>query len=157
CFLVMEHIEGETLEDVLRRRGRLPPAEAVQLIHQALLGLQHLHEQGIIHRDLKPGNLVLIGPATQDSTQQATVKIADIDLGRGSPASASAAQTLVGTPDYLSPEQARAPRSVDIRTDIYSLGCVLYHCLAGQPPFPDTNVINQMLRHASEPVRPLRD
>ncbi|MFO0844816.1 MAG: hypothetical protein U0797_20865 [Gemmataceae bacterium] len=63
---------------------------------------------------------------------------------------------LLGTPDYMSPEQARDPRQADIRADVYSLGCVLYHMLAGQPPFPDTNLISQMIRHATEPPRPLR-
>ena len=90
-----------------------------------------------------------------DTTAQGVVKIVDIDLGRGLPDHDGPA--LVGTPDYMAPEQARDPRSADVRADVYSLGCVLYHCLAGQPPFPDANVINQMLRHASEPPRPLRE
>ena len=64
---------------------------------------------------------------------------------------------LLGTPDYMSPEQARDPRAADIRSDIYSLGCVLYHALAGQPPFPDTNIISQMIRHATEPPKPLKE
>ena len=64
---------------------------------------------------------------------------------------------LLGTPDYLAPEQARNAAAVDIRADIYSLGCVLYHLLAGQPPFPDTNIINQMIRHAQETPRPLKE
>jgi serine/threonine protein kinase len=64
---------------------------------------------------------------------------------------------LLGTPDYMAPEQARDPRLTDIRADIYSLGCVLYHTLAGQPPFPDTNIISQMIRHSTEPARPLAE
>lgn len=130
-FLVTEHLEGETLDDVLRRRGRLPPAEAVRLVHQALLGLQHLHERGIIHRDLKPASLVLVGPP--DATARALVKIVDIDLGRGLPEPDNS-HPLVGSSDYRAPEQVQDPHTVDIRADIYSLGCVLYHALAGRPP-----------------------
>src|SRR5262249_1156162 len=153
-FLVMEYLEGETLEDVLQRRKRLPPHEAVRLVHQALQGLQHIHERGLVHRDLKPANLMLTpprAPGEPDDTLGARVKILAGGLGRalrggGARGAANHLQrtgegVLLGTPDYLAPEQARDPRAVDIRADIYSLGCVLYHCLTGQPPFPDTNVL----------------
>jgi serine/threonine protein kinase len=169
-YLVMEYLEGETLEDVLHRRKRLPPAEAVRLIYQALTGLQHLHEQGVVHRDLKPANLMLtpaLAPGDADTTLNATVKILDIGLARQlfeetqtSPdnrIALTAEGVLLGTPDYLSPEQARDPRNIDIRTDIYALGCVLYHALTGQPPFPDANILSQIVRHATEPARPLKN
>ena len=163
-YLVMEYLEGETLEDALARRKKLPPAEAVRLVFQALQGLQHIHAQGLVHRDLKPANLMLVGGAA-DSTAKATVKLLDIGLGRilfdDSEAPTVEGLTgegvLLGTPDYMAPEQARDPRAADIRSDIYSLGCVLYHALAGQPPFPDTNIISQMIRHATEPPRPLKE
>jgi serine/threonine protein kinase len=173
-YLVMEYLEGETLDEVMQRRarqgsGRMPPAEAVRLIHQALTGLEHIHELGMVHRDLKPANLMLVPlprAGEPDNTEQATVKILDIGLGRDlfeekEPASddkidLTAEGVILGTPDYLAPEQARDPRSIDIRADIYSLGCVLYHLLTGQPPFPDTNIINQMVRHATEAPRPLQ-
>ncbi len=165
-YLVMEYLEGETMEDVLARRKKLSPAEAVRLVFQALQGLQHIHLQGLVHRDLKPANLMLIGGAA-DSTARATVKLLDIGLGRiffeeaGAASAEADALTgegvLLGTPDYMSPEQARDPRVADIRSDIYSLGCVLYHALAGKPPFPDTNIISQMIRHATEPPRPLKE
>jgi serine/threonine protein kinase len=169
-FLVMEYLEGETLEEVLKRRGKLPPAEAVRLVYQALMGLQHIHEQGLIHRDLKPSNLMLIPAAVAgmpDNTLQSTVKILDIGLGRalfdetlaesGGKDHLTGEGVLLGTPDYLAPEQARNAHAVDIRADIYSLGCVLYHALAGRPPFPDSNVITQMVRHLTEAPRPLRE
>jgi serine/threonine protein kinase len=164
-YLVMEYLEGETLEEVLARRGKLPPAEAVRLIYQALQGLQHIHARSLVHRDLKPANLMLIG-STRDDTLNATIKILDIGLGRtlleqgvGEPddAGLTGEGVLLGTPDYMAPEQARDARGIDIRADIYSLGCVLYHLLAGQPPFPDTSIINQMIRHASEAPQPLKE
>jgi serine/threonine protein kinase len=166
-YLVMEYLEGETLDEVLTRRGKLPAAEAVRIVHQALEGLQHIHEQGLVHRDLKPANLMLVG-ATPESTANATVKILDIGLGRAlfeesvpdepsDETALTAEGVLLGTPDYMAPEQARDARTADVRADVYSLGCVLYHALTGQPPFPDTNIISQMIRHATEMARPLKD
>lgn len=167
-FIVMEYVDGETLEDVLTRRKKLPVTEAVRLVHQAFNGLQHLHERRMIHRDLKPANLMLTPvPASgkPDTTWDATVKIVDIGLGRelfdeNAPEGQIETQLTVegavlGTPDYLAPEQARDARTADIRADIYSLGCVLYHCLSGKPPFPDTNIMAQMVKHATEKPKPI--
>jgi serine/threonine protein kinase len=146
------------------RRGKMLPGEAVRLIYQALQGLQHIHAQGLVHRDLKPSNLMLVSSAP-DTTLRATLKILDIGLARtlfeentGEPGDPGLTTegVLLGTPDYMAPEQARDARSTDIRADIYSLGCVLYHLLAGQPPFPDTNIISQMIRHATEAAKPLK-
>ncbi|HEY7156336.1 MAG TPA: serine/threonine-protein kinase [Gemmataceae bacterium] len=163
-YIVMEYLEGETLDEIIARRGKMPSNEAIRLVYQALQGLQHIHAQGLVHRDLKPANLMLVA-ATPDSTLRATVKVLDIGLGRilfdetaGEPGDIELTSegVLLGTPDYMSPEQARDPRHTDIRSDVYSLGCVLYHLLAGQPPFPDTNIISQMIRHATEPAKPLK-
>jgi serine/threonine protein kinase len=161
-FLVMEYLEGETLEDLLRRRGRLPPEEAVRLIYQALLGLQHVHEQGGNHRDLNPANLILVsgGSKVPADTLRATVKLIDVHLERAlavDTADAGGEEPALGKPEYLAPEQARNADNADIRADIYSLGCILYQALASQPPFPDANPINQMIRHAQETPRPLRE
>jgi eukaryotic-like serine/threonine-protein kinase len=164
-YLVMEYLEGETLEEVLGRRGKFLPGEAVRLVYQALQGLEHIHGQGLVHRDLKPANLMLVPAAGADgSTLRSTVKILDIGLGRAlfddggtEDPGLTTEGVLLGTPDYMSPEQARDARAIDIRSDVYSLGCVLYHLLAGHPPFPDTNVISQMIRHATEPPRPLKE
>jgi serine/threonine protein kinase len=168
-YFVMECLEGETLEELLARRKRLPPTEAVRLVHQALLGLQHIHELGLVHRDLKPANVMLLSPsppADMETTLRSTVKILDIGLAReffdeNRPAEAiekmelTGDGMLLGTPDYLAPEQARDPRRIDIRADIYGLGCTLYHLLTGQPPFPDKNILTQMIRHATETPKPL--
>jgi serine/threonine protein kinase len=163
-YIVMEYLEGETLEEVLARRRKLPAAEAARLIFQALQGLQYIHEKGLVHRDLKPANMMLIG-SSPDSTLRSTLKILDIGLGRtmfdetAGEAIEDGLTTegvLLGTPDYMSPEQARDPRTTDIRSDIYSVGCVLYHLLTGQPPFPDTNIISQMIRHATEAPKPMK-
>jgi serine/threonine protein kinase len=172
-YLVMEYLEGETLDEVLQRRKRLPPAEAVRLVHQALHGLQHIHDKGMVHRDLKPANLMLTWPSAADGadaahTLKATLKILDIGLGRqlydeSQPEAPddrielTAEGVILGTPDYLAPEQARDPRTIDIRADIYSLGCVLYHALAGTPPFPDRNLLSQMVKHATQKAPPLRE
>lgn len=163
-YLVMEHLDGVTIEDLLATRKRLPPEEAVRLVHQSLQGLEHIHQQGLVHRDLKPANLMLV-PTPGENTFACTVKILDIGLGRALMEESVEVQdqgltsegVLLGTPDYMAPEQARDPRLTDIRADIYSLGCVLYQLLTGQPPFPDTNIISQMIRHATESPRPLAE
>jgi len=162
-YIVMEQIEGETLDVVLGRRVKLPATEAARIIHQALGGLQHLHEKRMVHRDMKPANLMMT-PLTTDSTLSATVKILDIGLGRELFDDESGSThdmhltvegTVLGTPDYLAPEQARDARLADIRADIYSLGCVLYHLLAGRPPFSEKNVMATMVKHATEQPTPI--
>jgi serine/threonine protein kinase len=168
-YLAMEYLEGSTLKEVLQQRGRLPVAEVVRLIYQALQGLQHIHEVGMVHRDLEPGNLMLVASETaepDETTLHSTLKILDIGLGRalfdeGSPATGTpifvtTAGDQLGTPEYRSPEQARDPSRVDIRADIYSLGCVFYQALVGDPPFMDKNPVNLMLRHSREPASPLK-
>jgi hypothetical protein len=124
----------------------------------------------MVHRDLKPANLMIVPGFTQgqpDSTLQSNLKIFDFGSARASFDEANAAGAdnfnltaegaQLGSPDYVAPEQARNARLADIRADIYSLGCVLFHLLAGQPPFPDTNVVRQLTRHATETPRPLQD
>jgi serine/threonine-protein kinase len=162
----MEYLEGEPLDEVMQRRGRFPPAEAARIIFHALQGLQHIHEQRLVHRDLNPGNLMLVPAPGQGDTSKCTVKILDIGLGREIFDEAASvkqgvrlttAGVLLGTPEYMSPEQGRDARAVDIRSDIYSLGCVLYRLISGQSVFPDTNAISQMIRHATEEPRPLKE
>ncbi|MCI0639118.1 MAG: protein kinase [Gemmataceae bacterium] len=165
-FIVMEYLDGDTLDEVLKKRKRLPGPEAVAILIQALEGLEHLNDEGLVHRDLKPGNLMLLSESSTpltESTANCTVKILDIGLGRalfdeGTPGAGELEITsdgaILGTLDYMAPEQARSAHSADIRADIYSLGCVMYEMLTGKPPFPDTNFARQMRRHAEEAPKP---
>src|SRR5205807_2585188 len=118
--------------DVLEKKGPLPIANACHYVRQAALGLQHAYEQGMVHRDLKPSNLML--------TPKGVVKILDFGLAKlRSARNPSAALTqdnvMMGTPEYLAPEQALDTKNADVRADIYSLGCTLFCLLAGRPPF----------------------
>ena len=165
-YLVMEYLEGETLEAILQTRGKLPPREAVRIGFLTCLGLQHIHEKGMVHRDLKPGNL-MISPAPGTAGEHAAVVGEDSRHRPGPHAVRSETQGTAGRPDRRGhdprhaglprPRTGRDARKVDIRADLYSLGCALYHMLSGQPPFPDTNPVQQILRHAQEAPKPLTD
>ncbi len=164
-YIVMEFLEGEALDDHIKRRKKLPVSEAVQIIVQTLNGLQHLFEEAVVHRDMKPANLMSV-PVPQENTLNSTVKILDIGLGRalfdeGDPGAENLDLTgeraLLGTPKYMSPEQARNAHSADIRSDIYSVGCIFYELLTGKAPFADSSIVRQLTRHAKEPPRPVRE
>jgi urea transport system substrate-binding protein len=156
-FLVMEYLVGTDLFRLLQERGRLPVEEACEWTRQASMGLQYIHERGLVHRDIKPPNLFLVG--------QRRVKILDLGLAvlRTEQALGSGLTEkgqILGTLDYMAPEQYEDSRGVDIRADIYSLGCTLYHLLAGKPPFGSEvypSLMKQMWAHAQAPVPPLRD
>jgi hypothetical protein len=152
-FLVMEHVEGTSLDRVVARRGPLPVGEACEYARQAALGLQHAHEQGLVHRDVKPHNLLL--------TPQGQVKVVDFGLAHLARADGAATPVtsapLLGTPDYTAPEQARDPSAVDVRADVYSLGCTLYYLLTGQPPFPGGTPLQKLLNHQERPPRPVTE
>jgi serine/threonine-protein kinase len=165
-FMAMEYIEGLDLAKLVRLSGPLPVAQACDYIRQAALGLQHAHERCLVHRDIKPANLFLVAPpgATNDLSKGpvagAVVKILDWGLANVRiPAAAGqqeAANTLmreetIGTADYLAPEQAVDASSVDIRADIYSLGCSFYYLLAGQPPFAGGSLMQKLLKHREVP------
>lgn len=162
-YHAMEFLEGETLKEYLAARGKLLPIEAVRIVYQALQGLQHIHEKTIVHRDLTPENLMLVPrpAAAGDEGFPFTVKLLDIGLGRalfdeeGVPlADLTADGTVLGSPDYMAPEQARHSHAADVRSDIYSLGCVLYHALTGHVLFQDKNLVVKVMRHATEKPKP---
>ncbi|MBW3598056.1 MAG: serine/threonine protein kinase, partial [Planctomycetes bacterium] len=153
-FFVMEFVEGQDLAEVVRQRGRLRVAQACEYVRQAALGLAHAHERGMIHRDIKPQNMMLMADG----------KVKLLDFGLASFASEAAerngltaAGCLMGTPDYLAPEQARDAHSADIRADIYSLGCTLYYLLAGQVPFPGGSTFQKVMAHTERQPQPLGD
>lgn len=129
-YLVMEFIEGLDFRDLVNESGRLGPEAACELIRQAAVGLQHIHEHGLVHRDIKPANLIL--------ARDAAVKILDLGLVRLETLPTSRELTQPGMPmgtvDYMAPEQWVDPSAVDIRADIYALGCTLFFLLTGQPP-----------------------
>lgn len=128
-FLVTEFVDGQDLSNLVHRYGRLEITDACEAIRQAAMGLAHAHEQGIVHRDVKPGNLLL--------TKDGTVKLLDFGLARLSAGQTMLTNTgqVLGTLDFLAPEQAHDARQVDPRGDQYSLGCSLYFLLTGSPPF----------------------
>lgn len=180
-FLVMEYVDGLDLGAVIKRVGPLPVADACEIIRQAAFGLQHAHEHGMVHRDIKPSNLLLsrrmdalVRPPSSDNPiqsgsdegVQATVKILDLGLALLSDADRAISQNLtstgqiMGTLDYMAPEQADDTHAVDIRADIYSLGCTLYALLAGTPPFGGlqyTTPVRKLAAHMQKPVPPIRD
>jgi serine/threonine protein kinase len=155
-FLVMEYVEGRDLTELIRAGGSMPVADACELARQAALGLQAAHEHELVHRDIKPSNLML--------TKTGSVKILDLGLARfekgdqASKSEATATDQMVGTPDYMAPEQITESQSIDIRTDIYALGCTLYALLAGHPPFRGPNyrtTFEKISAHVKEPVPPI--
>jgi WD40 repeat protein len=153
-FLVMEYVEGTDLGRLVQERGPLPVDRACEYVRQAALGLQYAFEQGMVHRDLKPRNLML--------TPDGRVKILDFGLARFASEAASAAGVtgtgvVLGTVDYIAPEQADDAHEADIRCDIYSLGCTLYHLLAGQPPFPAGTPIQKVMAHVQKKPQPLTE
>jgi serine/threonine protein kinase len=162
-FLALEYVQGVDLERLLVQQGPLPVPQACDCIRQAALGLQHAHERGLVHRDIKPSNLFLtryygdgaVPVAESDSAAGGVVKILDLGLARFSNIKAESEKlsidgVVVGTPDYLAPEQALDSRKVDIRADIYSLGCTFYELLAGQPPFAASSGTQKLVAHIQE-------
>ncbi len=158
-FLVMEYVEGTDLARLVKETGPLPLAQACECIRQAALALQHAADKGLIHRDIKPSNLLL--------TPDGVLKVLDMGLARlnrtavagESVSTLTQEGSLVGTPDYIAPEQAFGAPDVDIRADLYSLGCTLYFLLTGRPPFPGRNLAVKLVQHQLEepvPVEQLR-
>ncbi|AKN15676.1 serine/threonine protein kinase [Mycobacterium haemophilum DSM 44634] len=147
-YIVMEYVDGATLRDIVHADGPMPPQRAIEIIADACQALNFSHQNGIIHRDVKPANIMI--SATN------AVKVMDFGIARAIADSTSVTQTaaVIGTAQYLSPEQARGD-SVDARSDVYSLGCVLYEILTGEPPFTGDSPVSVAYQHVREdPIPP---
>ncbi|MCI0682014.1 MAG: protein kinase [Gemmataceae bacterium] len=176
-FFVMEFVSGQDLNKLVKTHGPLDVRTACEYVRQTALGLQHSHEQRMVHRDIKPHNLLLqvadcksqidgrhaTGKSAISNLQSEIIKILDMGLARidtdadGEHSSTMTQEgTVVGTPDYIAPEQGLDSHSVDIRADLYSLGCTLYFLLTGRPPFPGGTFMEKLLKHQQQTPAPLR-
>jgi serine/threonine-protein kinase len=152
-YFVMEYVEGPTLLQLLERETQVEPMAAARIVLQVARALDHAHKAGLVHRDVKPANIIV----TTKSNQQ-VAKLCDLGLAKE--VAEGGADTgegrAMGTPFYISPEQARGEPDIDIRSDIYSLGATLYHAVCGRPPFSGPTPAVIMAKHLTEPVPPVR-
>jgi serine/threonine-protein kinase len=160
-YLAMEYVAGPNLERYVKKQGPLPIGLACEIVFQTANGLQHAFEKGMVHRDIKPANLLLDQEPGADTIQ---VKILDFGLARlaqhetaGSKTLVAKENTVMGTPDFLSPEQSRDLHETDIRSDLYSLGCTFYFLLTAQVPFPGGNTVDKLIRHNSDEPKALEE
>ena len=147
-WFTMPFVDGESLRDRINREKQLPINEAVRICREAALALDYAHRQGVVHRDIKPDNILLI---------DGQAMVADFGIARAAGSGESLTQTgmAIGTPGYMSPEQASGETRVDARTDVYALACVLYEMLAGEPPFSGPNAQAVIVRVMTETPRPI--
>ncbi len=154
-FLVMEYVNGQSLQELIVRNGPADFADAVEYIRQAAEGLEHAHRAGLVHRDIKPANLLI--------DTNGTIKLLDMGLARffddqsENPLTVAHDEKVLGTADYLAPEQALDSHSVDTRADIYSLGCSLHFLLTGNPPYTEGTLTQRLMWHQTKPFPPLTD
>jgi serine/threonine protein kinase len=152
-YFVMEYVKGENLEDVIRKRGPVPYRQAVDYALQAAAGLDHAHQRGLVHRDIKPANLLL--------DEHGTIKVLDMGLARffkdptDDLTRRLADSSVLGTADYIAPEQALDSHEADIRADIYSLGATLYSLIQGHPPFGGKSIAAKLIAHQMRKLEPL--
>ncbi len=153
-YMVMTFVDGESLSQCLQYNKTLPAARALHIFRQVAEALQHVHEKGIVHRDLKPSNILIY----QHVTKKDAVRLVDFGIAKmqGLSGTGTLTQTgeLFGSPYYMSPEQCSG-EALDARSDIYSLGCVMYQTLCGKPPFESDNAIKTMFSHLQDKPKPL--
>lgn len=153
-FLVMEYVDGSSLQDIIKKCGPMDATRAAHYIRQAALGLQHAHEAGLVHRDIKPGNVLV--------DRNGIVKVLDMGLARffhdeEDNLTKKYDENVLGTADYLAPEQALDSHSVDIRADIYGLGLTFYFTLTGRPPFTEGTVTQKLIWHQTRQPKPIKE
>ena len=145
-YIAFEYIEGTTIRQRVEQDGPLAVGDAINYTLQIANALVHAAERGVVHRDIKPSNIIV--------TPQGRAKLVDMGLARrferGQDNGLTQSGMTLGTFDYISPEQARDPRDVDVRGDLYSLGCTLFHMLSGRPPFPEGTVLQKLISHQEE-------
>lgn len=152
-FLVMEYVGGQSLQDMVMKSGPLDFVSAAEYLRQAAEGLSAAHRAGMVHRDIKPGNVLV--------DEKGTVKLLDLGLARFFDDKEENSLTIqhdekvLGTADYLAPEQALDSHTVDVRADIYSLGCTLYFLLTGHPPYPDGTMAQRLMAHQTKQPKPI--
>ena len=158
-FYVMEYCEGEPLDKVLKREGVLPWDRAIEITIQIARGLKHAHEHGLIHRDIKPANIFMASDPTSTlgkGADRGIAKILDLGLskniGDGEQSFNTQTGMALGTPHYISPEQAKGEKNIDGRTDIYSLGATLYHLVTGQTPFMGSTPAMLIMQHLTDQI-----
>jgi serine/threonine protein kinase len=166
-FLVMEYVEGESLYHLLRREGTVSPQRAANIMRQVVAGVEAAHDEGILHRDLKPANIFLMQQKRKTTGgEDGFVKVGDFGLAKIvnadrsdlTSASGPASRGIIGTPEYMAPEQMQPGVQLDARADIYALGTIAYHMLGGRPPFTGniTQLIAQKLMQGPPPLSSLR-
>ena len=165
-FLVMEYVEGETLYHLLRREGTVNPQRAATILRQVVSGVEAAHDEGILHRDLKPANIFLMQQKRKTGGEDGFVKVGDFGLAKivnadrsdDTSASGPASRGIIGTPEYMAPEQMQPGEQLDARADIYALGAIAYHMLGGRPPFTGniTQLIAQKLTQGPPALSSLR-
>jgi serine/threonine protein kinase len=153
--LAMEYVEGLDLAKLVKTKGPLPIAHACYYIHQAALGLQHAHERGMVHRDIKPANLILARDGKKPIVKVLDFGLAKVTSEGQTDSSLTREGQMLGTPDFIAPEQIRDAQSADTRADIYSLGCTLYYLLTGGPPFRGDYLVDVYDAHRSMEAAPL--
>ncbi len=144
AYVVMEYLEGESVQDVIEREKHMPEARSLEIILEAAKAIEYMQSQGIVHRDIKPGNIMVL--------KDGAIKLCDLGfaLEIGSIAPEEDGQTTSGTVQYMSPEQARGQSDIDIRADIYSLGASLYHMIMGELPFSGGDSLEVMAKQVME-------
>ena len=151
-YIAFEFIEGETVRQRTETAGALPVSEAVHVALEIAQALVHASQRGVVHRDIKPSNIIIM--------RSGRAKLVDMGLARrferGGDNGLTQSGMTLGTFDYISPEQARDPRDVDVRSDLYSLGCTLFQMLTGRPPFPGGTVLQKLIQHQEEPPADVR-